>query len=136
MALKIEYNTGYQGCFVCGQENHDGMKIHFFHDDEQDEMFARFKFPAYMQGYEKVVHGGFISMLLDEVMAKACLHRDMTAVTAQFEVRFKKPIYIEEELHFYGRIAEVRGKSIKTEARCTDAEGFERASARALFFRF
>jgi acyl-coenzyme A thioesterase PaaI-like protein len=131
--MSIEYDDTYQGCFVCGKRNPQGLKLDFHYDAERDEMYTRCGFESFMQGYARIVHGGFISMLLDEVMAKACLHRDLIAVTVQFEVRFRKPVYVSEEMIFYGRVVEVRGRRIKTEGRCMGGQGEKRATASALF---
>jgi acyl-coenzyme A thioesterase PaaI-like protein len=74
-------------------------------------------------------------MLLDEVMAKACLHRGLTAVTVQFEVRFRKPVYVGEDMLFSGRVVEQKGRRILAESRCEGSDGTERATAKALFLR-
>ncbi len=133
--MTIEYDESYQDCFVCGKENQAGMKLDFHYDADQDEMSTRYVFMRYMQGYSGVVHGGFISMILDEVMAKACIHRGAIAVTVQFEVRFRKPVHVQEEMSFYGKVAEQRGKKIRTESRCVDVENQIRATASALFLK-
>ena len=133
--VSIEYNETYQGCYVCGKDNREGFQLDFHYDEERDEMHTVCIFHTFMQGYERVVHGGFISMLLDEVMAKACLHRDLPAVTVQFEVRFRKPVYVDEEVVFSGKIVEIKGRRVRTEARCVDTEGHVRSDAKALFFR-
>ena len=125
----------YQGCVVCGKENAQGLKLEFFHDEETDEVSTRCSFPPTAQGFEGIVHGGFISMVLDEVMAKACLQKKMPAVTGRIEVRFKKPVHVEEEVEFRGRVLEVRGKKIIAEARCLSRAGEGRALAEGLFIR-
>lgn len=111
------------------------MRLDFLYDTQRDEVYTTCMFKKYMQGFSQVVHGGFLSMLLDEVMAKACLQKNIPAVTARFEVRFKKPVFVEEEMTFLGKVTEIHGKKIQTEAFCVDREGFERVSARALFVR-
>jgi len=133
--VKLEYDPNYEGCFVCGKVNPQGMQLCFSYDEKNDVVFTVCKFSRYMQGFEGIVHGGFISMLLDEVMAKACLQKNIPAVTAKFNVRFKKPVWVEEEITVRGRVAEIHGKKIKTEALCVDIEGSERASAHALFIQ-
>jgi len=135
IGVTVEYDKTYQDCFVCGKNNKEGLQLDFHYDEEQDEMFTRCTYGKHMQGYERVVHGGFISMLLDEVMAKACLHQEMVAVTMQFEVRFRKPVYVDEEMIFFGKIAELKGRRVRTEARCVDTEGRIRATARAIFLK-
>lgn len=86
-----------------------------------------------MQGFEGIVHGGFISMLCDEIMAKACLAKNIIAVTGTLEIRFKKPVYVHEEIWFFGRVIEKRGKKIRLKARCSDRNGIEKATALGLF---
>jgi uncharacterized protein (TIGR00369 family) len=133
--VTVEYDESYQDCYVCGKENLEGLQLDFYYDAEQDEMFTRCTFRSYMQGYKNVVHGGFLSMLLDEVMAKACIHRSVIAVTVQFDVRFRKPVYVHEKLFFYGKVIEQKGKKIRTESRCVDSENGVRATANAVFLQ-
>ena len=54
-------------CFVCGEENPKGMHLKF--QKCQDKVYARFSFEKYYQGYNNIVHGGVISLVLDEAMA-------------------------------------------------------------------
>jgi uncharacterized protein (TIGR00369 family) len=133
--MTIEYDESYQDCYVCGKNNQAGLQLDFQYIDETDEMYTRCSFDRNMQGYSGVVHGGFISMILDEVMAKACIHTGAVAVTVQFDVRFRKPVHVCEELHFYGKITEQRGKKIRAESRCVDGENQTRADAHALFLQ-
>jgi uncharacterized protein (TIGR00369 family) len=133
--MAVEYDETYQDCYVCGKENNAGLQLDFHYDPAEEEMYTRCAFDTHMQGYSGVVHGGFISMILDEVMAKACIHVGVVAVTVQFEVRFRKPVHVEEEMVFYGKIIEQRGKRIRTEARCVDVENRIRAHAAAVFLQ-
>ena len=131
--MKIDYSTEYQGCFVCGKENSRGLKLDFFFDHKKNEVYTNVVFEEYMQGYNGIIHGGFITMLLDEVMAKACLFADLPAVTAKLEVQFKRPAKIAEHLRFVGKLVERHGKRIKTEAECLNDSQELKAKAKALF---
>jgi acyl-coenzyme A thioesterase PaaI-like protein len=133
--LRFNFTDEYQGCFVCGKENPQGLRIEFSYDETQDEMSAICRFPDYMQGYENIVHGGFVSMVLDEVMAKACLQNNTPAVTARIQVRFRKPVYVNEEVIVRGKILSMKGKTIHLMSRCLDTKGEEKASAEAVFIR-
>ncbi|MGQ9614785.1 MAG: PaaI family thioesterase [Spirochaetota bacterium] len=133
--MKVDYNSNYQGCFVCGKKNHEGMKLDFFYDEREALVFTKYRFKDFMQGFSGLVHGGFLSMLLDEVMAKACLQKGLPAVTARFEVWFRKPVFVGEEMTFQGRVKGVRGKKIEVEALCIDGNGNKRASAMAIFVK-
>ena len=53
-------------CFVCGQDNPDGLRIFFHVDRETRTLRANFTPPAKYQGFKNVLHGGIISTLLDE----------------------------------------------------------------------
>jgi len=135
MPLELNYSDEYQGCFVCGNENRQGLKLDFIYDEINDEIYSACSFRDYMQGYERIVHGGFISMILDEVMAKACLQKNTPAVTARIEVRFKKPVYVDEEVIVRGKILNTKGKTIHLAAQCVDRNGGEKASAQGVFMR-
>lgn len=131
--MKIDYDDNYQGCFICGKSNDKGLKLDFSYEEEVGEVCAIWKPLEYMQGFKGIVHGGFIFMLLDEVMAKACLYKKIPAVTARIEIRFKKPVYVDEEMEVKGKILEIKGKKIKLWASCMDIKGIERVSAEGLF---
>ena len=131
--LKPFYDDDYQECFVCGMENQIGLKLKFNYDRDKNEAYTKYRFQEYMQGYKKIIHGGFLFMLLDEVMAKACLFNDMQALTAKIEIKFKKPVYADEEIEVRAKIREIRGKKIKLSSSCIDENGDARASAEGLF---
>ena len=132
-AVKIDYSENYQGCFVCGKANKQGLCLDFYHDKEKQEVYPVWRPKSYMQGFDGVVHGGFISMVLDEVMAKVCLFNGKPALTVRIEVRFKRPVLVNEEVMVRGRYIETRGKRMELEARCTGKDGEEKALAKAVF---
>ncbi|UCB47058.1 MAG: PaaI family thioesterase [Spirochaetota bacterium] len=131
--MQIDYSNNYQGCFVCGKENKQGLSLDFFHDKEKQEVKTVWKPSPYMQGFKGVVHGGFISMVLDEVMAKVCLFIGKPALTVRIEVRFKQPVLVNEEVMVRGRCIGIRGKRLELEAQCTGIDGEEKALAEAVF---
>ena len=82
-------------CIGCGENNPIGMKLNF--DVSDGVITAKYTFPREFQGYKRVVHGGMISLLLDEIMVNLPLHNDkVLAVSAEIKVRFKKPLLIGE----------------------------------------
>ena len=133
--MKPVYDDDYQECFVCGSKNSRGLKLKFSYDRDKDEAYTEFRFPEYMQGFKKIIHGGFLFMLLDEVMAKACLFNDMRSLTAKIEIKYHKPVYANEEIEIRGKILEIRGRKIKLSSCCTDENGNARVSAEGLFIR-
>ena len=111
----MELIKRYSNCFVCGDKNQCGLKVDFF--DEQGVAKAQYQASSVFEGYKDVLHGGIISALLDEVMIKAVLAKDILAVTASIEVKFKQPVKIGEKLFLEGKIIEDRGRIITTEGK-------------------
>ncbi|HUW42394.1 MAG TPA: hypothetical protein VMV90_15410, partial [Rectinemataceae bacterium] len=59
-------------CFCCGKDNEKGLHLVFSYPAE-GEAEATLLVPEYFSGWKRITHGGFLSMLLDEAMAHACL---------------------------------------------------------------
>jgi uncharacterized protein (TIGR00369 family) len=111
----------YSGCFVCGDQNHIGLRARFFFDGQKavcdvtaDEIYA---------GYKNIFHGGITSTLLDEIMIKALLAEDLFVVTAEMTVKFKKPVYSGDRLHFEGWKKGQRGPIFLTEGKAINQDG-------------
>lgn len=79
-------------CFVCGKENPYGLQVHPEVIDSGAAVQIECTPPDHMQGWAKILHGGIISTLLDEAITHIGIGTyDGPAVTAQLEVRFRKP---------------------------------------------
>ena len=111
----------YRGCFVCGQDNVIGLNLNFYSDGE----VARTKWlpDRRHEGYKDIVHGGLLAAVLDEVMVKAALAKDIRCVTASMEVRYKAPAEVGDELLFEGRVTEQRGRIIFTAGWARNSKG-------------
>ena len=83
-------------CFACGKNNPIGLKLKF--REEDDTYSTTFTAQKEHQGYDGIVHGGIVSVLLDEVMAGYIYAKGANAVTARLEVRYHEPTPILEEL--------------------------------------
>ncbi len=93
-------------CLVCGLKNNLGLKANFY-ELENKELVAVFKSIEEHQGYPGRLHGGIISAVLDETIGRAILmnyEEDVWFVTVEFNVRFKKPIPIDEEIKVTARV--------------------------------
>lgn len=109
-------------CFACGPRNSIGLKLQF--DFEDDKYVARFTPRSEHQGYDNMTHGGIISTLLDEAMAKLVYARGYFAVTAQLSMKFRKPAHTGEELTISGWItAEPRRRLIDCAAEIRNSQG-------------
>ena len=125
----------YGNCFVCGENNPGGLRLHFEIDKEKQTLKTTFVANPVYQGYDGIVHGGIVSTLLDEAMAKLAYELGYNVVTASLEVRFKKPVPLLEQLHVYGEIIEAKGRIVRAKARVTKEDGTLLASGTSTLMR-
>ncbi len=78
----------WEGCFACGKENPWGLKLDFKRSG--DLVWAEVVFHENYVGYPGIIHGGIVTTVLDEAMAKALLLRGIAALTVELTVRFRK----------------------------------------------
>jgi acyl-coenzyme A thioesterase PaaI-like protein len=93
-------------CLVCGLKNPFGLHTSFFELDN-NELLAVFKPRGEHQSYPGRLHGGIISTILDETIGRAIMIQsegDIWGVTVDLQIRFKKPVPLDEELRVIGRI--------------------------------
>ena len=113
----------YGNCFVCGENNLGGLRLRFEIDKEKQTLQTVFVASPVFQGWDGIVHGGIISTLLDEAMAKLSYELGYNTVTASLEIRFKKPAPILEPLLVYGEISEVSKRLVKAKSRVAKEDG-------------
>jgi len=113
----------YGNCFVCGNNNPAGLRLSFEIDREKQTLKTVFVSSPVYQGFDGVVHGGIISTLLDEAMAKLAYELGYNTVTVSLEIRFKKPAPILEPLLVYGEITEVSKRLVKAKAWVAKEDG-------------
>lgn len=121
-------------CFVCGENNPHGLQFQFKYLEKLDQVSAEINFPEKYQGWQGVVHGGLISTVLDEVMVKATGFRNLICVTAELQIKFKKPAFTNTPYRATGTILEIKRKLVFAEGFLRDRENNIIASARGKFF--
>ncbi len=92
-------------CFVCGLKNDFGLQASFY-EIEGEQLVALFTPCDQHQGYPERLHGGLAAAILDETIGRALMivSDDTWGVTAEFSVRYKKPVPLDQELRVVGRI--------------------------------
>jgi uncharacterized protein (TIGR00369 family) len=125
----------YGNCFVCGENNPGGLRLRFEINREEQTLKTTFVASPVFQGYDGVVHGGIISTLLDEAMAKLAYELGYHAVTGTLDIRFKNPAPVEQPLLVHGEITEVGKRVIKAKARVEKEDGTLLATATSLLIR-
>lgn len=125
-------------CFGCGAAHPFGPALSFLHDTTDKSVRTWFTPDVRMQGGTGWVHGGFIALLLDEIMGKTLSANDMGgAPTAKLEVNFRKPAHLGVPMELVGRLEENVGRKYTLVGELREAEG-ERvllAEGRGLFVR-
>lgn len=102
-------------CFACGKGNPVGLKLDF--SMQEGKCVARKEMPREYQGYDGIVHGGILTTMLDEAMAKCLiLSGGERAVTAKLEVRYRHPAPVGDALTVSGWEESRRGHFVHMKA--------------------
>ena len=117
-------------CFACGENNPHGLKLQFTLD-EQKVLHTSFTFRKEHQGYTDIVHGGFLGLILDEIMLNLAWQLGIRAVTAGLDLRFKKVVRVGETVDFTGWLGERKNRLVRGHAEARDAGGDIVATASA-----
>ena len=97
-------------CFVCGIENPISLRLKFRTGDE-GRCVARFRPRPEHQGYPGQLHGGLISTILDEAMGRVLTNRNVWAMTGRLEIRFAKPVPLDQELTIVSELVRSRSRA-------------------------
>lgn len=127
-----DYST-YQRCFVCGQDNHAGLRTRYRQDG--DRIVTVFTGDERHQGFPGVVHGGLISSLLDETMGRTALFERAWVMTGRLEVRYRKPTPINQPLKVSAWVTRLRGMSVESRGEVRTEDGELLAEAKGLFLK-
>ena len=99
-------------CFVCGIQNVAGVQVRFYETlarDGSPEILARFSGQPAHQGYPGRIHGGVLTGVLDETIARAVnygsgVNVEEWGITAELTTRFLHPVPLDTQLIARGRI--------------------------------
>ena len=92
-------------CFGCSPRNPSGLRMKFFTDE--NSLFSKVTVPDHMCGWDRLVHGGVIATILDEIMSwSAITMLKRIILTKSMTVDFIKPILVGNELGVEGKVLE------------------------------
>lgn len=100
---KVNKMLSHQYCMLCGTQSTFGLKLDFYNDQE-GVVWARAKGSIHHQGYQGILHGGFIAALLDAGMCQAVFNQGAEAVTADINIRYLAEIPLTANLLIRGKI--------------------------------
>ncbi len=119
-------------CFVCGKDNPKGMHLEF--NRLKGKVFSRFSLPKHYQGYDGIIHGGIICLILDESMAYLQGEKERF-LTGKITVRFHSPLRFGEEVEVVAEVKEEKRRFKITKSRMVRVkDGKLIAEAEALMF--
>lgn len=118
-------------CFVCGEENPHGLHLAF--QAAGDRASAVWTPRIGWESFQGVIHGGVISSVLDEAMAKAIISGGREAFTVDLRIRFRKKVCVGDVVSVSGWIVSIEKRKILAEACVTSEDGGENAHAWGVF---
>ena len=111
-----------RSCFVCGENNPQGL--HLRCRVEKDRTVLEYVTRYTDSGYYKMVHGGIMGTLLDEVMTwAAILAMRKICVAAEFTLRFLSPAELGEKLRVEGWVTRSSARLCLTQGIIKDLKG-------------
>jgi acyl-coenzyme A thioesterase PaaI-like protein len=104
-------------CFACGSRNPMGLNLHFFAEGEQ--LCTRVKPLPHWQGFEGILHGGIQAAILDDLMSNHLFRLEgVWVATAGLELRYRKPVPLNEPLLFRSSVTRRNGRQWWLQAVC------------------
>ena len=132
--LKKQLNS--HDCIICGVDNESGLKAPFY-EMEDSTVVSKFIYRDIHQSYPGRTHGGMITCMLDELIGRAIwiAEPETWGVTATINVRFHKPVPLNEELMGIGRVTKNNRFLFEASGEIKDKTGTILASATATYFK-
>ena len=101
-------------CFGCGADNPDGLQMKF--EPRGGVSICELEVPPRFQSWAGMIHGGVVSLMLDEAVGWAAWHAGHPGVTGRLEVKFRQPLKIGDSVRVTGRVEGVRRTLVYTTA--------------------
>ncbi len=120
-------------CFVCGQNNPDGMRLKFLLDEARQTFVCKFRLGKRYTGPPGHCHGGIIASILDDAMGKVNKLHHVVALTKEMTVEYLKPVPLQQSLHVEGREVSVQGRVHINAAEILNEKGEILARSRGTF---
>ena len=120
-------------CFGCGDANPEGLGIQF--EVEGQRVLGKFQARKEHQGFPRLAHGGIAAAVIDEAMGWAMYAAGAWAMTARLEVKYRRPMPLDEPLEVTAEVVRDRGSWLEAEAQIRLVGGPLIAEGKAVFMR-
>ncbi len=111
----VAKQPSHQHCMLCGTQSSTGLQLDFY-SDATDVVWAKAKGSIHQQGFEGILHGGFIASLLDAGMCQAIFNQGVEAVTGDMNIRYLAEIPLTADILIRGKINKTYLTLYKVEA--------------------
>ena len=102
-------NRSDHNCFGCSPANTSGLRMKFYTNEAA--VYSKITVPDHLCGWNKMVHGGVLTTIMDEIMSWAAIYLlKRVAMTKSISVDFLKPVYVDNPLKAEGRVLDTKGK--------------------------
>lgn len=107
---------GYN-CVACSPKRHDGLHLEPKLNPTLNIVEDTYVFPKRCEGFNSVVHGGFIGMVLDEMMGYASiLSLNLLPLTRSMNVTYRLPVMVGTSYKIVSHIEKEEGQMITCKA--------------------
>jgi uncharacterized protein (TIGR00369 family) len=107
-------------CVGCGPHSPIGLRMQFARNDD-GSVVSRIVVPQAFQGWQGIVHGGIVALMLDEAMAYAAAANGALGMTAELNMRFRSEVRVGDELIVHGSVLWQRRTILAVQARIVTA---------------
>jgi acyl-coenzyme A thioesterase PaaI-like protein len=130
--LKTVRTQAHPYCMVCSQSNPLGLGLEFTVNDGGG-VTASLHGHSALEGFQGCLHGGMIACLLDGAMTNCLFAHGHVAMTAELKVRYRKPVFIGQQMTIRAWITRSHSPLHLLEAELKQ-EGCTKAIGSAKFF--
>lgn len=120
-------------CFACGVKNERGLHMEFRLEGER--AVCDYTPCEYQQGYPGRMHGGIVTTLIDEAMGWAVYGAQQWGATARLNVRFRRPVLLDERLRIEAWVTNNRSRLMELRAEMRDESGALLADGEGTFMK-
>ncbi|AGH82199.1 hypothetical protein PCNPT3_11315 [Psychromonas sp. CNPT3] len=131
--VAIAKEPSHQQCMMCGMQAPLGLKLNFYSNND-NQIWTKAKGTCHQQGYQGILHGGYLAALLDAGMCNAIFHRGVQAVTGDIQIRYLNEVPINKDILIQSQITSSYSVLYKVEASLY-VDGVKMATAKARFMQ-
>lgn len=128
----------YKKCFVCGPDNEDGLhlKLRYIDGRAYTEFIPEERMIGLLTRKTSLMHGGFTSMIFDEVMTYVMMGRGLETVTLNMSIDYLSPARTGHRMKAEAWLERAERKKLWAAAVITDEETGEAvAKATGLYYQ-